>query len=129
VYQRLVGCELLNNGKPGPLHFWGAFDGQYMEEFTYDLNNIHVEKPWITSWDQLKRLNLKLLYENIYHPICIKVLLRYLHLEKNHVMRKGERINLINFSIIKIKKYKCIINKYDPDSSTDRKCVEHQNHK
>ncbi|XP_039542623.1 zinc-alpha-2-glycoprotein-like [Pimephales promelas] len=88
VYQRLVGCELLNNGKPGPLHFWGAFDGQYMEEFTYDLNNIHVEKPWITSWDQLKRLNLKLLYENIYHPICIKVLLRYLHLEKNHVMRK-----------------------------------------
>ena len=139
VHQILAGCELLNDDKPGPLHSWDAFDGQCLEEFTYDLeqNDIHVKKPWMILWDQVKRLHIQLC-ENVYHPICIKVLRRYLHLEKNNVMRKGERINLIIFSIIKIGKKKFIyyiiyhiiydyifyiINKYDPDSSTDRKCV------
>ncbi|CAM4715508.1 unnamed protein product [Leuciscus chuanchicus] len=67
VYQRLAGCELLNDDKPGPLHSWDAFDGQCIEEFTYDLekNDIHVKKPWMISWDQ-----------------------RYLYLEKNNVMGK-----------------------------------------
>ncbi|XDV29953.1 hypothetical protein PO909_032968 [Leuciscus waleckii] len=90
VHQRLAGCELLNDDKPGPLHFCDAFDGQCMEEFTHDLeqNDIHMKKPWIISWDQEKQRIIKYLYGHVYHPICIKVLRRYLHLEKNHVMRK-----------------------------------------
>ncbi|XP_056123931.1 major histocompatibility complex class I-related gene protein-like [Rhinichthys klamathensis goyatoka] len=90
VYQRLAGCELLNNDKPGPIHSWDAFDGQCMEEFTYDLekNDIRMKKPWIISWDQVKKLHIQFIYENVYHPICIKTLKRYLHLEKNNVMRK-----------------------------------------
>lgn len=121
MYQRIAGCELLNDDKPGPIHSWDAFDGQCMEELIYDQeqNDIHMKKPWIISWDHIKH-HIQFIYENVYHPICIKTLQRYLHLEKNHVMRKGERINLINFSIIK-KESK--INKYDQDSSTDRKCV------
>lgn len=88
--QRLAGCELLNDDKPGSFHFWDAFDGQCMEEFTYDLeqNDIHMKQPWIIPWDQVKQLHVKIRYKNVYYPICIKVLQRYLHLEKNHVMRK-----------------------------------------
>ncbi|XP_048066600.1 major histocompatibility complex class I-related gene protein-like isoform X2 [Megalobrama amblycephala] len=90
VHQRLTGCELLNDDKPGPLHFWEAFDGQRMQEFTYDLekNDIQMKKPWIIPWDQVEQLHIKFLYENVYHPICIKVLRRYLNMEKNNVMRK-----------------------------------------
>ncbi|XDV48813.1 hypothetical protein PO909_018177 [Leuciscus waleckii] len=90
VYQRLAGCELLNDDKPGPLHSWDAFDGHCVEELTYDLekNYIHVKKPWMISWDQVKRLHIQFLYEHDYHPICIKTLQRYLYLEKNNVMRK-----------------------------------------
>ncbi len=43
---------------------------------------------------------MKFLIANIYQPICIKVLRRYLSMKKNSVMRKGERINPINISII-----------------------------
>ncbi|XP_048067414.1 major histocompatibility complex class I-related gene protein-like isoform X2 [Megalobrama amblycephala] len=90
VLQRFAGCELLNDDKPGPLHFWDAFDKQSMEEFTYDLekNDIQMKKPWIIPCDQVKLLKLKFIYKNVYHPICIKVLRRYLNMEKNNVMRK-----------------------------------------
>ncbi|XP_051758591.1 hereditary hemochromatosis protein homolog [Ctenopharyngodon idella] len=47
-----------------------------------------MKKPWIIPWDQVKQLRIKFLYENVYHPICIKVLQRYLNMEKNNVMRK-----------------------------------------
>ncbi|XP_067249916.1 BOLA class I histocompatibility antigen, alpha chain BL3-7-like [Chanodichthys erythropterus] len=89
VYQRLAGCELLNDDKPGPIHFWDAVDSQKMEEFTYVLekNVIQVKKPWM-PWDQVEQLRLNFLKENVYHPVCIKVLRRYLNMEKNNVMRK-----------------------------------------
>ncbi|XP_073672975.1 major histocompatibility complex class I-related gene protein-like [Garra rufa] len=98
VLQRLVGCELLNDDKPGPLHFWDGFHGQNMEEFTFDMKkpDIEIKMPWVVTWDQLKWLRLRFMYENIYHPICIKVLRRYLNLKKNNVMRKVKpRVRLI----------------------------------
>ncbi|XP_048067397.1 class I histocompatibility antigen, Gogo-A*0501 alpha chain-like isoform X2 [Megalobrama amblycephala] len=90
VHQRLAGCELLNDDKPGQLHFWDAFDEKSMEEFTYDQekNDIQMKKPWMIPWDQVKRRHIKYLYEIFYYPICIKVLRRYLNMEKNNVMRK-----------------------------------------
>ncbi|XP_067268689.1 major histocompatibility complex class I-related gene protein-like isoform X2 [Pseudorasbora parva] len=90
VHQRLVGCELLNNDKPGPIHYWDAFGGQNMEEFIFDIEKhaIQIKMPWVITWDQLKRIHENFMYENVYHPICIKILRRYLHLEKNNVMRK-----------------------------------------
>ncbi|RXN12348.1 major histocompatibility complex class I-related protein [Labeo rohita] len=46
VSQRLAGCELLNNGNPGPLHFWDAFDGQNIGEFNFDTEKNEIEvKP------------------------------------------------------------------------------------
>ncbi|KAL1269643.1 hypothetical protein QQF64_031932 [Cirrhinus molitorella] len=89
IQQRIAGCEL-NNDIPGPVHFWDAFGGQNMEEFIFDKqkNDIQIKKPWMISWDQVKLRNVKLMYETFYYPICIKVLRRYLNMEKNNVMRK-----------------------------------------
>ncbi|XP_051758565.1 hereditary hemochromatosis protein homolog [Ctenopharyngodon idella] len=89
VLQSLAGCELLNDDKPGPLHLWDALDRQNMMEFTYDLekNDIQMKKTWI-PWNQVKQLKFKFIHEKVYHPICIKVLRRYLNMEKNNVMRK-----------------------------------------
>ncbi|KAI2661520.1 DLA class I histocompatibility antigen, A9/A9 alpha chain [Labeo rohita] len=89
----LVGCELLSSNKPGPLHYWDAFGGQNMEEFVFDIGKhaIQIKMPWMITWDQLKRVHENLMYENVYHPICIKTLQRYLNMEKNNVLRKGRR--------------------------------------
>uniref|UniRef100_A0A8C1PRR5 Ig-like domain-containing protein n=1 Tax=Cyprinus carpio TaxID=7962 RepID=A0A8C1PRR5_CYPCA len=90
VHQRLAGCELLNSDKPGLLQTWDAFDGQNVEEFTFDIekNDIQMKKPWMIMWNQMTHLRVKYMYEHVYHPVCIKTLRRYLKMEKNNVMRK-----------------------------------------
>lgn len=98
VHQRLAGCELLGNDKPGLLQTWDAFNGQNVEEFTFNIekDDIQMKMPWMITWDQLHQLHVKFLYENIYHPVCIKTLLRYLNMEKNSVMRKVKpRVRLL----------------------------------
>uniref|UniRef100_A0A8C1HXF1 Ig-like domain-containing protein n=2 Tax=Cyprinus carpio TaxID=7962 RepID=A0A8C1HXF1_CYPCA len=89
VTQRLAGCELLNNDKPGPLHLRDAFDGQNVGEFTFDMEKREIQNKllWVT-FDQVEQLYAKLISENVFHPICIKTLRRYLNMEKNNVMRK-----------------------------------------
>ncbi|XP_048066580.1 DLA class I histocompatibility antigen, A9/A9 alpha chain-like [Megalobrama amblycephala] len=90
VHQKNFGCELLKDDKPGLLHSWDAFDGQNIERYTFDIekNDIQLKMPWMITWDQIAWLHEKFLHENVYHPICIKVLRRYLYMEKNNVMRK-----------------------------------------
>ncbi|XP_043093310.1 major histocompatibility complex class I-related gene protein-like isoform X2 [Puntigrus tetrazona] len=89
VHQRLAGCELLNDDKPGPLQTWDAFDQKNKEEFIFneEKNHFQIELPWIT-WDNLQFAHMKFLYKNVYHPVCIKVLQSYLQMKKNNVMRK-----------------------------------------
>ncbi|XP_051758566.1 major histocompatibility complex class I-related gene protein-like [Ctenopharyngodon idella] len=89
VHQRLAGCELLNDDKPGPLQRLDALDGQTIEEFTFDMekNNAETKMTW-RPWDQQKWIRIKFMYESVYHPICFKVLQRYLYMEKNNVLRK-----------------------------------------
>ncbi|XP_052419467.1 hereditary hemochromatosis protein homolog [Carassius gibelio] len=102
VQQRLAGCELLNDYKPGPVHFWDAFGGQNMEELIFDTQkkDIQIKKPWMISWDQTKLNKVKFMYENLYHPTCIKVLQRYLNMEKSNLMRKVKpRVRLIKKTI------------------------------
>ncbi|XP_043103336.1 uncharacterized protein LOC122350716 [Puntigrus tetrazona] len=88
VQQRIAGCELLDNDKPGPLQRWDAFNGQEIGEYTFDTEkNVQTKIIW-GPWGQLTRLHMRFLCENIYQPICIKVLRRYLYVKKNSVMRK-----------------------------------------
>lgn len=53
-------------------------------------NEIQIKLPWML-WDKIRWLQIKFLYENIYHPVCIQVLQKYLNMEKKTVMRKGKR--------------------------------------
>ncbi|XP_052407184.1 major histocompatibility complex class I-related gene protein isoform X1 [Carassius gibelio] len=89
VTQRLAGCELLNNDKPGPLHMWDGFGGQNAGEFTFDIEKKAVQNKLLSkTWDQATQLHVKFMHQNVYHPICIKTLRRFLNKEKNNVMRK-----------------------------------------
>uniref|UniRef100_A0A8C2IU34 Ig-like domain-containing protein n=1 Tax=Cyprinus carpio TaxID=7962 RepID=A0A8C2IU34_CYPCA len=97
VTQRLVGCELLND-KPGLFKSWDAFDQQNMAEFTFDMekNKIQNTMKWRITLDQAAQLHMKFMHQNVYHPICIKTLWRYLNIEKNNVMRKVKpRVRLV----------------------------------
>uniref|UniRef100_A0A673H197 Ig-like domain-containing protein n=1 Tax=Sinocyclocheilus rhinocerous TaxID=307959 RepID=A0A673H197_9TELE len=90
VTQRLVGCELLNNDEPGLFKSWDAFDGQNIGDLTFDMekNEIHNTMQWGITWEQGQQRHVKYVLQNVYHPICIKTLRRYLNMEKNNVMRK-----------------------------------------
>uniref|UniRef100_A0A8C1CS93 Major histocompatibility complex class I LBA n=1 Tax=Cyprinus carpio carpio TaxID=630221 RepID=A0A8C1CS93_CYPCA len=90
VTQRIVGCELSNNDEPGLFKSCDAFDGQNIGDLTFDMekNEIHNTMQWGIAWEQGKQLHVKFVLQNVYHPICIKTLRRYLNMEKNNVMRK-----------------------------------------
>ncbi|XP_036388770.1 H-2 class I histocompatibility antigen, K-Q alpha chain-like [Megalops cyprinoides] len=94
VYQRMAGCEL-NDGKPSPIMEWDAYDGT--EAIHYNMRNHTFNALWPASiWKELKLETARLIYTNIYQPICIKTLKHYLNEEKNIVMRKERpRVRLI----------------------------------
>ncbi|XP_009302506.3 class I histocompatibility antigen, Gogo-C*0202 alpha chain-like [Danio rerio] len=89
VLQRIVGCELFND-KPGIYHLWDAHDGKTIEKFTFNIYNheFQLKNQWFRTWDQVMIQQKRIVHENIYYPVCIKVLRRYLNVEKNSVMRK-----------------------------------------
>ncbi|KAL2092165.1 hypothetical protein ACEWY4_011963 [Coilia grayii] len=98
VQQRLVGCELLDNGTAGPLRSVDAFNGVTEEalRYTIEQNTIQVESVWSATWSYFERNQIEWMYANIYHPICIKTLKNYLHTRRNHVMRKVKpRVRLL----------------------------------
>ncbi|XP_016387309.1 major histocompatibility complex class I-related gene protein-like [Sinocyclocheilus rhinocerous] len=98
VHQRIAGCELLNDDKPGLLQRWDALDGQNIEELIFDIENnkTQTKMTW-RPWDQHKWIRVKYMYENVYHPLCMKVLRRYLYMEKNNVLRKVKpRVRFMN---------------------------------
>ncbi|XP_051525043.1 major histocompatibility complex class I-related gene protein-like [Myxocyprinus asiaticus] len=92
VYQKRVGCEVLSNDQPGLFLSWDAFNGQSTEQFTFDVvkRTMQINLPWIRikGMGQTEWLHIKFLYENIYHPVCMKTLRKYLDKEKSVVMRK-----------------------------------------
>ncbi|XP_073709047.1 DLA class I histocompatibility antigen, A9/A9 alpha chain-like [Garra rufa] len=98
VHQIIAGCELLNNGNASLFHFWDGFSGQNIDKFTFDMkkDKIQEKRPWTVIASQIKWGHLMLMYETVHHPICIKVLRRYLLMKKNNVMRKVKpRVRLI----------------------------------
>ncbi|XP_067268687.1 major histocompatibility complex class I-related gene protein-like [Pseudorasbora parva] len=92
IYQKRVGCELLDNDQPGLFLSWDAFNGQNTEDFTFDVvkRTMQINVPWmkIKGMGQVEWLQVKFLYEHVYHPICMKTLRTFLDKEKNTVMRK-----------------------------------------
>ncbi|KTG44255.1 hypothetical protein cypCar_00034130 [Cyprinus carpio] len=81
--------KLLYEIKPGLLQRWDALDGQNIEELIFDIENnkTQTKMTW-QPWDQQKWIRVKYMYANVYYPLCMKVLRRYLYMEKNNVLRE-----------------------------------------
>ncbi|KAL1258894.1 hypothetical protein QQF64_009471 [Cirrhinus molitorella] len=90
VHQRLAGCELLDNDKPGLIYTWDAFNGQIKEWATFDAETkaFQINLSLIRAWDQQKRIYVNFLYENVYHPVCLKILRRNLYMKKSSILQK-----------------------------------------
>ncbi|XP_076126821.1 major histocompatibility complex class I-related protein 1-like [Alosa pseudoharengus] len=98
VQQRLAGCELLDQDIPGPLRSWDAFNTINDEELNFYMQQKTLQSngAWPNLWSHVKKESTELMYANVYSPICIRILKRYLHLRKNEIMRKVKpRVRLL----------------------------------
>ncbi|XP_031426000.1 major histocompatibility complex class I-related gene protein-like isoform X2 [Clupea harengus] len=98
VQQRITGCELLEDDQPGPMAIKDAFNGQSGDQlsFTNDQHSFWSQWQWPAMWDKLQLGQVKWLYENLYHPICLRTLRTNLKKQKNRVMRKVQpRVRLL----------------------------------
>uniref|UniRef100_A0A8C7KJG2 Ig-like domain-containing protein n=1 Tax=Oncorhynchus kisutch TaxID=8019 RepID=A0A8C7KJG2_ONCKI len=86
VQQRMAGCEMLDNGEPALIMTKNTFNAVFADHAIY-YNMTHF------TYNAGQLLTV---YENVYVPICIKTLKRFLKREKNIVMRKvPPRLRLI----------------------------------
>uniref|UniRef100_A0A671KXY4 Ig-like domain-containing protein n=1 Tax=Sinocyclocheilus anshuiensis TaxID=1608454 RepID=A0A671KXY4_9TELE len=83
VHQRVSGCELLNNDKPGLIQTWDAFDGQNVGKTIFDIekHDVQTKLTWM-PWDQLKKTSNE-------------ILRRYLNLEKNNMRKVKPRVRFM----------------------------------
>ncbi|XP_030621665.1 HLA class I histocompatibility antigen, Cw-3 alpha chain-like [Chanos chanos] len=99
VHQRLAGCELSDSESPGQIKSWDAFDGLTIVKLGFSMQQNGFDSGSDLNrlgWDFQKLSLVKRLYAQIYYPICIKTLKKYLHIEKNNVMRKVKpRVRLL----------------------------------
>ncbi|KAL2092164.1 hypothetical protein ACEWY4_011962 [Coilia grayii] len=102
VQQRLTGCELLDSDQPGSMAVKDAFNGQSGDQlsFTNDQHSFWSQWQWPAMWDKLQFGQVKWLYENLYHPICMRTLRTYLHKHKNRIMRKANEPSAIPVPIV-----------------------------
>ncbi|XP_071237091.1 major histocompatibility complex class I-related gene protein-like [Salvelinus alpinus] len=98
VQQKLAGCEMLDNGEPALVMSKDTTNGisadyalyYNMTHFTYDAGIL------LLGWDGIMQAYERTLWENVYIPICIRTLKKFLKREKNVVMRKvPPRLRLI----------------------------------
>ncbi|KAL2092159.1 hypothetical protein ACEWY4_011957 [Coilia grayii] len=97
VQQRLVGCERLEN-TPGQMMTMEAFNGYGGFERHYDSQQGMQKTEW--RWPIMKSQHQldydKWLYANVFHPMCLSQLSKYLAKVKNRVMGKVKpRVRLI----------------------------------
>nr|XP_055048484.1 hereditary hemochromatosis protein homolog isoform X2 [Misgurnus anguillicaudatus] len=90
AFQRLVLCELKDNGEAGQMITRDAFQGFTTDELRYlDRNFTYHGTLNVTA--QLLKWHLDLSmwrHENLYHPVCMKTLKGYLEKRRNQVNRK-----------------------------------------
>ncbi|XP_063050238.1 major histocompatibility complex class I-related gene protein-like [Engraulis encrasicolus] len=94
----LAGCELLEDGKPGPMFNKDAYNGEDVEVEYYDAiqDSLHTDRklPDMNSfmWNHFSPTR----YGLIYHPNCIKFLKERLEKEKKRVLKKVKpRVRLL----------------------------------
>ncbi|XP_056308357.1 zinc-alpha-2-glycoprotein-like [Danio aesculapii] len=98
VLQRLVVCELRDDGEPGKMITRDAFRGSTTDELQYVDNNFTYQGSLNVSEKLLQHhlADSKWNHESLYQPNCIKTLKRYLEKRRNQVNRKVKpRVRLI----------------------------------
>ncbi|KAL0985593.1 hypothetical protein UPYG_G00159140 [Umbra pygmaea] len=97
VNQRLAGCEILKNGEPALFLSTDAFNTVFADVIYYNMTHYSYKSGNLLSpWSEVHQTYAKWRYLNIYLPICIKALKKYLEREKDFVMRKVRpRVRLI----------------------------------
>ncbi|XP_061113407.1 H-2 class I histocompatibility antigen, alpha chain-like [Conger conger] len=95
VHQGMGRC-VLDNDEPSMVMVWKAYDG--VEVTHYDMHAYTVNPLWPQlMWTTKKEESYRMVYTNVYQPICIKTLKYYLEKEKNIVFRKERpRVRLIH---------------------------------
>lgn len=96
VFQRVTGCELLDNDNPGLMVTKDGYNGDTVVVDHYDVHHDALRVDW--TWSDVenkawtRQMNFPLLYREFYHPYCIKYLKKHLITEKNRVLKKGNTV-------------------------------------
>ncbi|XP_065147639.1 zinc-alpha-2-glycoprotein-like [Paramisgurnus dabryanus] len=117
AFQRLVLCELKDNGEPGKMITRDAFQGFTTEELRYTDNKFTFHgKVNITA--QVLKIHLDISmwrHENVYYPTCIKILKRYLEKRRNQVNRKVKpKVRLIQTDLSSGSRVMCLATGFYP---------------
>ncbi|KAI7812165.1 putative hereditary hemochromatosis protein-like protein [Triplophysa rosa] len=81
--QRLVLCEL-DNGEPGHMFVWDAFQGFAIVEFHWYNGSLNFTSQVLTINHEINTS----FFKNLYYPLCIKILKSFLEIRINQVNRK-----------------------------------------
>ncbi|KAM9422854.1 major histocompatibility complex class I-related gene protein-like [Salvelinus alpinus] len=98
VQQRWTGCEMVDNGEPALFMFKNIFNGIFKDyAIYYNITHITYDAgKMLQGWDEMAQAYQRTVLENVYLPMCIKSLKRFLKREKNIVMGKvPPRLRLI----------------------------------
>ncbi|KAA0724552.1 MHC class I polypeptide-related sequence B [Triplophysa tibetana] len=90
VLQRLVLCEMKDNGKPGQMITRDAFEGFTTDELRYIDNNFTYQGT-LNVTAQVLKIHLEVSmwrHKHLYLPTCLKTLKGYTETRKNQISRK-----------------------------------------
>ncbi|XP_018590056.1 class I histocompatibility antigen, F10 alpha chain-like [Scleropages formosus] len=104
VYQTLTACDETK------FVIVDAYDGEEVRSYDFQQHTFHARLPEIL-WTKVQMEATKVASTNVFHPLCVRTLKRYLRMDKNVLLRK-ERPRVR------------VIRKTEPDSGRTRvSCV------
>nr|XP_055048485.1 major histocompatibility complex class I-related gene protein-like [Misgurnus anguillicaudatus]XP_055048486.1 major histocompatibility complex class I-related gene protein-like [Misgurnus anguillicaudatus] len=117
VFQKLVLCELKDNGEPGQMITRYAFQGSTIDELQY-LDKRFTYDGTTNDTVQVLKMHLdisKWRHENVYYPVCIKILKGYLKTRGNQVNRKVKpRVRLLQTDLFSGSRVSCLATGFYP---------------
>ncbi|XP_062398406.1 major histocompatibility complex class I-related gene protein-like isoform X2 [Sardina pilchardus] len=96
--QRLTGCELLGNDEEGRMVVMEAFDGESGDVVYYNKHesSFLTDLKWPIKYSEIYKNYVKYALKELFHPLCMKILRKYLRKEKNRIVKKVKpRVRLL----------------------------------
>uniref|UniRef100_A0A8C9RE82 Ig-like domain-containing protein n=1 Tax=Scleropages formosus TaxID=113540 RepID=A0A8C9RE82_SCLFO len=82
VYQTLTACDETK------FVIVDAYDGEEVRSYDFQQHTFHARLPEIL-WTKVQMEATKVASTNVFHPLCVRTLKRYLRMDKNVLLRKG----------------------------------------